>query len=99
LGGAAGDTAALLKLSRQVRRELKELGFAPGKNAFSPHLTLARLRSPAGFSDVLARAEKAAENSVFGTAKISTVDLMLSELGPGGPKYFTLARAPLDGSP
>lgn len=97
--GAAGDTAPLLKLSRQVRRELKELGFDPGENAFSPHLTLARLRSPAGFSDVLDRAEKAAENRVFGTAKIKTVDLMLSELGPGGPKYFTLARAPLAGSP
>ena len=93
--GAAGDTAALLQLSRQVRHEMKELGFDPGKNKFSPHLTLARLRSPAGFSEVMGRAEKAAENKILGAAKISTVDLMLSELGPGGPKYFTMARAPL----
>ncbi len=93
--GAGGDTAALLELSRQVQRELGVLGFAAAKNKFSPHLTLARLRSPAGFAEVMDRAEKAAENRVFGSAKISTVDLMLSELGPRGPKYFTLARAPL----
>lgn len=97
--GAAGETDKLLELSRRVQRELKGLGFDPGKNKFSPHLTLARLRSPAGFSDVMDRAEKAAENKVFGAAKISTVDLMLSELGPKGPKYHTLARAPLGGTP
>lgn len=97
--GAAGETDKLLELSRRVQRELKGLGFDPGKNKFSPHLTIARLRSPAGFSDVMERAEKAAENKVFGSAKISTVDLMLSELGPKGPKYYTLARAPLGGTP
>lgn len=97
--GAAGETDKLLELSRRVQRELKGLGFDPGKNKFSPHLTIARLRSPAGFSDVMDRAEKAAENKVFGSAKISTVDLMLSELGPKGPKYYTLARAPLGGTP
>lgn len=97
--GAAGETGTLLKLCRQVQHEMKVLGFEPGKNKFSPHLTLARLRSPAGFSDIIARAEKAAENKTFGTVKISTVDLMLSELSPKGPKYFTLARVPLSGSP
>lgn len=97
--GAAGETDKLLELSRRVQRELKGLGFDPGRNKFSPHLTIARLRSPAGFSDVMDRAEKAAENKVFGSAKISTVDLMLSELSPKGPKYHTLARAPLGGTP
>lgn len=95
--GVGGDTVDLLQLNRQVQRELKEPGFAPGKNKFSPHLTLARLRSPAGFLDVFDKAEKVAENKIFGSAKISTVDLMLSELGSRGPKYFTLARAPLTG--
>jgi 2'-5' RNA ligase len=96
--GTAGETDSLLQLSRQVQNEFKGLGFDSGKNKFSPHLTLARLRSPAGFSDVIDRAEKIAVNKIFGTAKIATVDLMLSELGPKGPKYFTLARVPLAGS-
>ncbi|MDD2554077.1 MAG: RNA 2',3'-cyclic phosphodiesterase [Desulfotomaculaceae bacterium] len=95
--GVAGDTVALLQLNSQMQGELKELGFAPGKNKFSPHLTLARLRTPAGFSDVMGRAEKTAENKVFGSARISTVDLMLSKLGSCGPQYYTLARAPLIG--
>ncbi len=92
-----GDSTALLLLCRRVQRALQELGFTSGKNKFSPHLTLARFRSPGGFPEVMERAEKMAENKVFGSAKILTVDLMLSELGPGGPKYFTLARAPLGG--
>lgn len=35
--GAAGETAALLKLSRQVQSEMRGLGFDPGKTNF--HLT------------------------------------------------------------
>jgi len=96
--GVTGETAALLNLSRLVQSDLLRLGFAPGKNKFSPHLTLARLRSPAGFADVLDRAEKIAGNKVFGSARIKTIELMSSELGPRGPKYFTLATVSLAGS-
>ncbi len=96
--GVSGDIAFLGQLNRQVQGELKELGFDPGKNRFSPHLTLARLRSPAGFVQIMARAEKIAAGKAFGVADIATVDLMLSKLGPGGPKYHPLARVPLIGA-
>ena len=95
--GVSGDIAVLRQLNRQVQGELKELGFDPGKNRFSPHLTLARLRSPAGFVQIMARAEKIAAGKAFGVADIATVDLMLSKLGPGGPKYHLLASVPLIG--
>jgi 2'-5' RNA ligase len=95
--GVTGDTDALLNLCRQVQGDLRRLGFDPGKNKFSPHLTLARLRSPAGFADVLDRAEKIAGNKVFGSARIKTIELMSSELGPRGPKYYVLAKATLNG--
>jgi 2'-5' RNA ligase len=96
--GITGETGILLNLSRQVQREMKVLGFAPGKNRFSPHLTLARLRSSAGFPELIERAEKLAEKKDFGSAKIKTIELMLSELSPKGPKYFALASVPLTGT-
>jgi 2'-5' RNA ligase len=95
--GISGDTAALLNLSRRVQREMRVLGFAQGKNTFSPHLTLARLRSAAGFPGFIDMAEKLAEKKEFGAAKIKTIELMLSELSSRGPKYFTLASVQLTG--
>ena len=85
--GAGGDTAALLELSRQVQRA-GSMGLLRRKRNFHPS-NFNRLRSPAGFA-VMDRAESGGKQGVW-FAKISTVDLMLSELGPRGPKYFTLA--------
>lgn len=96
--GITGETDVLLDLSRQVQREMKVLGFSPGKNRFSPHLTIARLRSAAGFPELIERAEKLAEKKDFGSAKIKTIELMLSELSSRGPKYFVLASIPLTGA-
>lgn len=95
--GVSGETAVLLQLNRQVQRELGQLGFEPGNNRFSPHLTLARIRSPQGFAAVMDRAEKITEGREFGSAKISSTELMLSELGPKGPKYSVIARILLPG--
>ncbi len=96
--GISGDTAALLRLYRQVQKEMGRLGFESGKSRFSPHLTLARFRSPTGFSAVMERAEKVAgEHKIFSSVKVNSVELMLSELGPKGPKYSVLAGVPLAG--
>ena len=96
--GVMGETAALSRLYRRVWEEMAELGFVPEKRRFSPHLTLARLRSPKGFADVMERAEGLArQHGKFGSTAINSVELMLSELSPGGPKYTILARIPLSG--
>ncbi|MCL6582094.1 MAG: RNA 2',3'-cyclic phosphodiesterase [bacterium] len=55
--GVSGETAVLSRLHRQVRREMEQIGFEPEKRRFSPHLTLARLRSHLGFPAVMERAE------------------------------------------
>lgn len=94
--GVSGETAVLSRLHHQVQKEMEPLGFEPEKRRFSPHLTLARVRSPLGFSAVMERAEKlAVKHGQFGSAKITSMELMLSELGPKGPKYSVLARIPL----
>lgn len=95
--GVSGETAALLQLNSQVQQGLKRIGFATGEKRFSPHLTLARLRSPEGFPAVFDQAEKIARDREFGVAKITSVDLMLSKLGPQGPKYSVIQRIRLAG--
>lgn len=97
--GVSGDTAVLLWLYQRVQKEMGRLGFESGKSRFTPHLTLARLRSPIGFSAVMERAEKlAGERKILSSVEVKSVELMLSELGPRGPKYSVLTRAPLTGS-
>ncbi|OPY57751.1 MAG: 2',5' RNA ligase family [Pelotomaculum sp. PtaU1.Bin035] len=96
--GMSGETAMLSRLHHQVQKELGHLGFEPEKRRYSPHLTLARVRSPLGFSAVMERAEKlAGKYSILGLINIASIELMLSELSPRGPKYFVLARIPLIG--
>lgn len=56
--GIGGETAPLLILQRQVQREMGLMGFEPEKRKYSPHLTLARARSPYGFIDVMEKAER-----------------------------------------
>lgn len=97
--GVEGETSALIRLHRQVQRELEQLGFEPENRRFSPHLTLARVRSPLGFPAVMEKAEEiAGKKGKFGSADIVSVDLMLSELSPRGPQYSVLARIPIAGA-
>ena len=97
--GLSGETAVLARLHRQVSGELGRLGFKPENRKFLPHFTLARVRSPLRFSDVMEKAEKLVQqHGKFGPAKIASIELMLSELSPKGPKYSVLARIPFTGS-
>lgn len=98
--GVSGETGVLFRLHRRVRQEMERIGFEPEKRRFSPHLTLARMRSPVGFPALMERAEKLARvRGGFGAALISSVDLMLSELSSPGPRYSVLARIALPGIP
>jgi len=96
--GISGNTAILFRLQRQVQEGLSKIGFMPEKRRFSPHLTLARVRSVAGFPDVLKRAEMlAGKNEIICSEKICSIELMLSELSPKGPNYYVLSRIQLPG--
>lgn len=92
--GIGGETAPFITLHGRVQREMELLGFEPEKRKFSPHLTLARARSPYGFSDVMKKAQEVASAAnVFGTARVESIELMLSELQPKGPRYSILYKA------
>jgi 2'-5' RNA ligase len=85
---AAGELAAL---QRDVVAGLAaEIGFAPERRAFLPHVTVARVRSGA-------RVRAGALGAVggVGTFGVEALALMRSRLGGGPARYEALERVAL----
>jgi RNA 2',3'-cyclic 3'-phosphodiesterase len=73
----------------QLEPRLRGLGFSPDSKGFSPHLTIARVRS--GRNKVqLADFVKENVSFDFGTIKAECLRLKQSVLSPKGPTYSTL---------
>lgn len=95
--GLGGDVDALTGLQRSIEASVEPLGFPPEQRAFSPHLTLARVRERLsrtevdGLADRLSRLRFADEEAFA----VEGVSLVRSELSPGGARYTVLARVPL----
>ena len=73
----------------QLEPRLQRLGFAPDPKGFSPHLTIARVRSGKNKSQLADLVAKNA-NYYFGTVKAQCLRLKRSILSPKGPTYSTL---------
>ncbi|HZO88531.1 MAG TPA: RNA 2',3'-cyclic phosphodiesterase [Chthonomonadaceae bacterium] len=92
--GATEGVPLLAGLAESLDRNLAERGFAAETRRFSPHLTLARVKSPEG-QEAIAKAlsaQVAELNSVdkFGVIPVESFVVMRSELRPGGPIYTVL---------
>ncbi len=89
---------ALLSLQRAVELTAARLGYgSPEERAFSPHLTIGRVRQNIAAAD-LQRVRLALEETrigVLGRARIEAVHLFKSELDAGGSVYTRLFSAPL----
>jgi len=84
------DGAEQLKsIFEQLEPQIHDLGFAPDPNGFSPHLTIARVRSGANKQRLVDFAERQ-ENYDFGNIRASCLRLKKSQLLPKGPAYSTL---------
>ncbi len=73
----------------QLEPRLRALGFTPDQHGFSPHLTIARVRSGRN-KPQLAEFVKENENLDFGTIEAACLRLKQSVLSPKGPTYSTL---------
>ncbi len=73
----------------QLEPRLQGLGFPPDSKGFSPHLTIARVRSGRNKAQ-LADFVKANTDLDFGTIKAECLRLKQSVLSPKGPTYSTL---------
>jgi 2'-5' RNA ligase len=73
----------------QIEPRLRALSFAPDPKGFSPHLTIARVRSARNKPQLADFITKNASHE-FGTIKAECLRLKKSALSPKGPTYSTL---------
>ncbi len=92
--GLSGELEALAVLQQRIERETQPFSGHSESRPFVPHLTLARVkefRMKHRVGEILATQEP-----VFSSEwRVSTVELIRSELLPHGPKYTRLAEVPL----
>ena len=84
--------AALEAFQRQLESAARRLGYDPEERAFTPHLTIGRVRQHVR-ADEQQRLRRALEESTIdslGTARVNSVHLYKSELKPTGPVYTKL---------
>jgi len=79
----------LRSIFEQLEPKLLRLGFAPDPKGFSPHLTIARVRSGRNRVE-LAEYLSENENFEFGVIGAKCLRLKRSDLTPRGPIYSTL---------
>jgi len=92
----AGITAGLDQLhalEREVRGRLDAIIPAGDDRDYHPHLTLGRVKNPAGLRPPVLL--KGLEQAVFGAVRVDAVTLFESRLSPTGPTYIALGRSPL----
>jgi len=85
--GLDGD--GLVALAARVAAAVKRCGFGPERRAFTPHLTIGRVRSPRS-ARLLRRSLGEAANLSFGVSRVERMILYRSETGPEGSTYYEL---------
>lgn len=91
-----GDVERLRQLADGVDGAVHPLGFEREKRAYKAHLTIGRVKSPRGLAELSRRlAETAARKRRAVSWPVEEIQLVRSDLRPGGPEYTTLERFPL----
>ncbi len=94
--GVSGALEALGTLQRALVRELALLGLAPDHEVFTPHITLARAKSPRGDS-ALGRSADALSGMDFGEFPVREVALFASHTDREGMRYRPVVTHALNG--
>lgn len=95
--GVAEGHDELVSVQKRIQKALKKLGFRPEDRAFSPHLTIGRVRE--GGPELAGLGQRIAERTAVmcGPSTIREVVVFSSELAPGGPTYAALCRGHFGG--
>ncbi len=95
--GISAGIEPLHALEHEVRTRLDALIPAGDDRAYRPHLTLGRVKNPAGLRPTVLL--KGLEQAVFGVVRVGAVTLFESRLSPAGPTYIALGRSKLAPTP
>ena len=79
----------LAEIFEQLEPKLRQMGLPPDNKGFSPHLTIARVKSGLN-KEPLAKSIESMRDVEFGKIGVSAVRLKKSTLTPSGPIYTTL---------
>ena len=93
--GVAGGSGELVSLAARVTEVTKGFGVKSDEKPFIPHLTLARIRPPAGLERLEVFREL--KETGIGMSEVGGFLLMRSILRPGGPVYETIGEYGLGG--
>lgn len=94
--GVVEQTGTLAWLYEVLTGSLERLGFAREKRDFTPHITVARVKSPRA-GEGLAEELQKVSNEQFGRVEVSRIVVMRSILEPSGAVYTMLHQSPLKG--
>ncbi|MBI4609669.1 MAG: RNA 2',3'-cyclic phosphodiesterase [Candidatus Rokubacteria bacterium] len=83
-------------LQAQVDAALNRRGFPKDARAYTPHLTIGRVRDPRGLV-ALQQAITQNAQKTFGDQRVSAISLMRSDLHPSGARYTELSTASFPG--
>jgi len=83
----------LRSVEREVRARLDGLIHSADEYDYHPHLTLGRVKNPAGLRPVPLL--EGLESTVFGVIRVAAVTLFESRLSSSGPTYIALGRSEL----
>jgi len=87
--GMTEGAEQLQNIFNQLEPRLQSLGFTPDPKGFSPHLTIARVKSGRNKAE-LAKFITENANYEFGAVRAECLRLKKSDLTPKGPIYSTL---------
>jgi RNA 2',3'-cyclic 3'-phosphodiesterase len=90
--GVRDPASGLATLNRQTEEAATSAGFEPDPRAYSPHLTIARLRDPANL-----RATLASLPTFEIDCEVDRIVLYRSEFGSGGVRYVDVRAFRLGG--
>lgn len=103
--GLAGRVQALLDLQARLAGQLAQVGFPPEERTYSPHLTLARIKTPLGRQELVPLHRRLALAARSAAADkhhppppdipVTHLSVMKSELTPAGSRYTCLQIIPL----
>ncbi len=87
----------LFSLQKGVEQAARQLGYAPDKRPFHPHLTLGRLRQPVPFKTTQAINRQLETFSIppLGDIRVDHITIYKSDLTPQGPVYTPLYQPKL----
>lgn len=92
----SGTLEPLMALQSALARKLALLGAAPDHEVFTPHITLARAKSPRG-EPALGRAADGSRTLDFGELMVREVSLFESQTDRQGMRYRAMATHVLTG--